>query len=98
MVRIWDIRTGQLLRRVRAHRDFVYDVAFMPNGKALVSGSEDRALKYWGVSSSDTTRFFARSPTTNDLDSRASGVETRPEREFLGHEVRWFYSHSFRLL
>ena len=50
MVRIWDARTGDLLERLRGHRDSVYSVAFTPDARGLVSGSLDKTLKYWDVS------------------------------------------------
>ena len=50
VVRIWDVSTGQLVERLRGHRDSVYSVAFTPDGKGLVSGSLDKTLKYWDVS------------------------------------------------
>lgn len=50
VVRIWDVATGQLVERLRGHRDSVYSVAFTPDGKGLVSGSLDKTLKYWDVS------------------------------------------------
>ncbi|TFK37985.1 WD40-repeat-containing domain protein [Crucibulum laeve] len=50
VVRIWDVATGQLVERLRGHRDSVYSVAFTPEGKGLVSGSLDKTLKYWDVS------------------------------------------------
>jgi len=50
MIRIWDVATGQLVERLRGHRDSVYSVAFTPDGKGLVSGSLDKTLKYWDVS------------------------------------------------
>ncbi|KIM91688.1 hypothetical protein PILCRDRAFT_57890 [Piloderma croceum F 1598] len=49
IVRIWDVVTGNLLERLRGHRDSVYSVAFTPDGKGLVSGSLDKTLKYWDV-------------------------------------------------
>ncbi len=49
VVRIWDVATGQLVERLKGHRDSVYSVAFTPDGKALVSGSLDKTLKYWDV-------------------------------------------------
>jgi WD40 repeat protein len=67
MVRIWDVRTGQLMRRVKAHMDSVTCIAFMPDGKGFVSGGWDKTLKYWDISSLDATRFRARSLTRNDL-------------------------------
>lgn len=51
VVRIWDVATGQLIERLRGHRDSVYSVAFTPDGKGLVSGSLDKTLKYWDVGS-----------------------------------------------
>ena len=49
VVRIWDARTGELLERLRGHRDSVYSVAFTPDGRGLVSGSLDKTLKFWDV-------------------------------------------------
>ena len=49
VVRIWDVATGNLVERLKGHRDSVYSVAFTPDGKGLVSGSLDKTLKYWDV-------------------------------------------------
>jgi general transcriptional corepressor TUP1 len=49
VVRIWDARTGELLERLRGHKDSVYSVAFTPDARGLVSGSLDKTLKYWDV-------------------------------------------------
>ncbi|KAF9817023.1 hypothetical protein IEO21_03697 [Rhodonia placenta] len=49
IVRIWDVQTGQLVERLKGHRDSVYSVAFTPDGKGLVSGSLDKTLKYWDI-------------------------------------------------
>lgn len=49
VVRIWDVQSGQLVERLKGHRDSVYSVAFTPDGKGLVSGSLDKTLKYWDV-------------------------------------------------
>ncbi|KAM0787857.1 hypothetical protein ACM66B_003910 [Microbotryomycetes sp. NB124-2] len=48
-VRIWDAKTGQLLDKLKGHKDSVYSVAFSPDGKFLVSGSLDKTLKMWDV-------------------------------------------------
>ncbi|KZO95357.1 transcriptional repressor rco-1 [Calocera viscosa TUFC12733] len=50
VVRIWDVQSGQMIERLRGHRDSVYSVAFSPDGKALVSGSLDKTLKWWNLS------------------------------------------------
>lgn len=96
VVRIWDARTSTFLRRVRAHVDWVFDVRLMPDGKGLLSGSADRTLGYWDIGSLYTTRFSPKSSMRKRLPREVTGVEeqTRPERRFLGHTVRSFYSTS----
>jgi len=89
MVRIWDVYTGQLARRMKAHTYWASYVAFMPDGKGLVSEG-DHKLRYWDVSSLDSTRFGTRSQTTR-ISSRMEEQTWLPEREFVGHEVSWFY-------
>jgi WD40 repeat protein len=44
--------------------DWANCVAFMPDGKGLVSGGSDCKLRYWDVSSLDSTRFQTRSRIT----------------------------------
>jgi WD40 repeat protein len=98
MVRVWDARTGQLMRRVKAHMCRAYDVMFMPNRKGLVSGGKDMTLKYWDLSSLyHNTRIRGRSQTTDSLDGHVSAVEeqTRPIRQFSGHKVRSSHLPSF---
>ena len=94
MVRIWNIYTGQLTRRMKVQSDWAGDVAFMPNGKGLVSGvwGRDYKLRYWDVGFLDSTRFGARPQTSITSHKSAPGIEEqtwRPEREFEGHEVSW---------
>ena len=90
MVRIWDVYTCQLTRRMKMHTDWASCVAFMPDGKGFVSGGWDRKLKYWDVSSLDSTRFGTRSQTTR-ISSGMDEQTWMPEREFVGHGVSWFY-------
>lgn len=48
-VRIWDVVTGQLLEKLRGHKDSVYSVAFTSDSKGLVSSSLDKSLKLWDI-------------------------------------------------
>ena len=84
IVRIWDVCTGQLMRRLKAHTEWVNDVAFMPDGKGLLAGSNDSTLKYWDISTLYTPRLEARSQTRDNSHVEAS----EQTREFLGHQVR----------
>lgn len=54
-VYIWNIHTGIMVERLEGpegHKDSVYTLAFAPNSRNLVSGSLDRTIKMWELSSS----------------------------------------------
>jgi len=46
-VRLWDAATGDELVRLPGHSDYVYSLAFSPDGKTLVSSSGDTTLRLW---------------------------------------------------
>ncbi|KAJ2914127.1 hypothetical protein MD484_g6278, partial [Candolleomyces efflorescens] len=50
LIRVWDVKSGQLVERLRGHGNSVYSVAFTPDGRGLVTGSLDKTLKLWDVS------------------------------------------------
>jgi WD40 repeat protein len=48
--RIWDAITGKQLMMMEGHTDFVYGVAFSPDGKYLLTGSFDGTARLWDLS------------------------------------------------
>ena len=98
MVRVWHVRTGQLMRRVKAHMGIAYDIGFTPDGKGLVTGGKGSTLKYWDISTLNSTLIRGRSQAS-DLDRSVYALkeQTRPEREYSGHKVCLFDSPSFVL-
>jgi WD40 repeat protein len=46
-VQIWDAHTGREILSLKGIKDSVYSVAFSPDGKRIVSGSNDGTLKLW---------------------------------------------------
>ncbi len=50
IVRIWDVRKGRELTRLKEHRGSVYAVAFSAVSGLLATGGNDRALRIWELS------------------------------------------------
>jgi WD40 repeat protein len=48
---LWDVATGQEVRRFRGHADAVLGVVFLPDGKRALSASFDRTVRLWEVAS-----------------------------------------------
>ena len=46
-VRLWDTRSGQLLRTLAGHEDKVLAVAFNHDGSLLASSDDDGIVKLW---------------------------------------------------
>lgn len=79
IVRLWDVRTGKLIDRLRGHRDSVYSVAFTPDGRGLVSGSLDKTLKYWELNTDALRAFVDGVPRPNETYARCI-------HNFIGHK------------
>lgn len=47
--RIWDVRTGAMVAKLRGHRGFVNAVAFSPDGALLATGDGAGAIRLWRV-------------------------------------------------
>ncbi|OAI39250.1 hypothetical protein AYO40_01385 [Planctomycetaceae bacterium SCGC AG-212-D15] len=49
--RIWDSRTGTLVRTLTGHADVVYGLSYSPDGRRIATASWDRTVKVWDVAS-----------------------------------------------
>jgi len=47
--RIYNYKTGKLIKLLKSHTNVVYDLAFDKDGKYLISGSADKTAKIWRV-------------------------------------------------
>ncbi|HEU5278427.1 MAG TPA: WD40 repeat domain-containing protein [Gaiellaceae bacterium] len=54
-VRLWQARTGKLVRTLRGHHDEVLSVAFSPDGERLLTGSRDGDARIWNLSDGAAT-------------------------------------------
>jgi WD40 repeat protein len=49
--RVWDVKNGRLLATLEGHRDVVNEVAFSPDGKKIVTVSDDETARVWDAMS-----------------------------------------------
>lgn len=56
--RLWDAESGMCLHHLTKHDQPVYSVAFSPNGELLASGSFDKNLYIWSVSTGNLVRTY----------------------------------------
>ena len=50
-VRIWEVKTGKLVKTIEAHDQPVTSVHFIRDGSIIVSGSHDGSCKIWDTAS-----------------------------------------------
>ena len=56
---LWDLASGQLIRRFEGHTQPVTDVVFSPDGQQALSSSADQTLLLWDVASGQPIHTFA---------------------------------------
>ncbi len=59
LVKIWQMSDGALVRELPGHESHVYNVAFHPNGKDLVSGDLKSQYIHWDATTGEVKRKFA---------------------------------------
>ena len=76
-----------------AHSDYVRSVAFSPDGKTIVSGSDDKTIKVWDAGvGTDTLQ-----PLTPDLTASvlaAASLELKMEKQSAHSDIIWSVAFS----
>ncbi|NJO30609.1 MAG: WD40 repeat domain-containing protein [Richelia sp. SL_2_1] len=58
-IKVWDLKTGQLLRILEGHEDGVYTVAISQDEQIIASGSADNTIKLWHLETGELLNTFA---------------------------------------
>jgi WD40 repeat protein len=61
---LWDAATGTEVARLRGHTNYIWSLAFSPDGRSLISGSGDSAVRIW-----DTEPVAERYPAMRQADA-----------------------------
>ncbi|MCP4267340.1 MAG: TIR domain-containing protein [Candidatus Brocadiaceae bacterium] len=97
-VRLWNVFTGEELRKLTSHSSSVNSVTFNPDGKYLASGSEDTTVLLWEVSSGEELRELTDHSASGHSSSVWS-VSFSPDGEYLasGSGSYMPFDHTVRL-
>jgi WD40 repeat protein len=57
-LRLWDVKTGKEVRSFKGHTEYVWSVAFSPDGKQALSASVDKTVRLWDVANGKEVRCF----------------------------------------
>ena len=49
LVHVWDAANGVALFSLAGHSEFIYSIAYSPDGKRLASGAQDGTVKFWSL-------------------------------------------------
>ena len=49
VIRIYDVRTGTLIKVLKSYDDLIYGLSLSKDGRYLVSGGSDRTVKEWDI-------------------------------------------------
>jgi WD40 repeat protein len=58
MLTLWDLDTGHKIRDFKGHSQGVHSVAISPDGKTVLSGSDDGTLRHWDLESGIELRQY----------------------------------------
>lgn len=76
-VRLWNIATGEMVRRLRAHTRTVEGVAISPDETTIVSGSWDGYVILWELDSGEELRRFGSDSGSHE--GRVTSVAYHPD-------------------
>lgn len=104
---LWNVATGEQVRRFPGHTNFVYGVAIAPDGRHVASGSVDRTVRIHDLSTGQLVRTLEgfTDPVTNvafSADGRhvfaCGGTAVGMWEIATGKETRRFEGHQGRVL
>ena len=61
-IKIWDVRTGELIKTLKGHTNRVVSVAFTPDDNFLVSGCYDETIKIWDIKTGECIKTLSNKP------------------------------------
>ncbi|PSR83028.1 hypothetical protein PHLCEN_2v5832 [Hermanssonia centrifuga] len=94
MIKLWDTQSGQLLRNLGGHDNWIRALVFHPSGKYLLSASDDTTIRVWDLATGRCVKtvqahhhfvtclaWGRQSTSTATKDSKANGSTSSADPE-----------------
>ena len=72
-IKLWDVRTGKMLRELFGHLKRTQSIAFSADGRLLVAGGSYGTTNVWAVATGNTWSRCSRSPTRGTGSASTDG-------------------------
>jgi len=72
-VHLWDVHTGQELRELIGHSNWINSIAFNPDGKLLATGGDDESIRFWQISVGQESGVLAGQAHINSISFSPDG-------------------------
>ncbi len=81
-IRMWDAKTGEMVRQFSGHNDVVSAIRGIPGKRQFVSASFDSALIVWDLATGDAIRRFGRATNAQDAAPQTADDLARLDGHF----------------
>ena len=93
-VRVWDVKSGELLHTFERHTDIVNSVAFSQDGNIIASGSDDTHIRLWDANKGTHLRKLEGHKGPVRSISFSSDNHTLASGSFDGTVLLWNYKSN----
>lgn len=87
-VRVFDVETGQRLAELRGHEAKIVAFAFAPDGRSLVTASQDMSFRIWEPDSGQVTRRLSITGHIRD-GNRPARAPVRIDSAAFAPDLKW---------
>jgi WD40 repeat protein len=103
---VWEAKTGEPLKVLEGHNDWVKSVGFSPDGNRIISGSDDTSVRVWDAKTGEQLRVLEGhtlwvksvrfSPDGNQIVSGSDDRSVRVWNAKTGEQLRVLEGHTSR--